>query len=84
MCQCIAQALPVSLRRGGGKAGDSLAPLLQLPGFNQEIIKKLRKRKINTVAGESTLLRMFEKLQLREVVCIMTLGWLQLQPTMVA
>eukprot|EP00878_Enallax_costatus_P024760 GHUV01026445.1.p1 GENE.GHUV01026445.1~~GHUV01026445.1.p1 ORF type:complete len:636 (+),score=256.18 GHUV01026445.1:447-2354(+) len=55
MCQCIAQAMPVSLRKGGGKAGDSLAPLLQLPGFNQEIIKKLRKRKINSMADLQAL-----------------------------
>lgn len=51
MMQCVAQAMPVSVRKGGGKAGDTLAPLLQLPGLNQEILKKLRKRKINTLAG---------------------------------
>lgn len=51
MSQCIAQALPVSVRKGGGKGGDSLAPLLQLPGFTQEVIKKLRKKKINSIAG---------------------------------
>lgn len=51
MCQCIAQAMPVSVRKGGGKGGDSLAPLLQLPGFTQDVIKKLRKKKINSIAG---------------------------------
>jgi translocation protein SEC63 len=51
MMQCLAQALPVAVRKGGGKAGDSLAPLLQLPGFDQELLKKLRKRKLNSLAG---------------------------------
>jgi translocation protein SEC63 len=55
MMQCLAQALPVSVRKGGGKAGDALAPLLQLPGFDQELLKKLRKRKINSLAGGLTV-----------------------------
>eukprot|EP00775_Hariotina_reticulata_P009185 gene9185-9351_t len=55
MMQCIAQALPVAVRKGGGKAGDTLAPLLQLPGLDQEILKKLRKRKINTLADLQAL-----------------------------
>eukprot|EP00879_Flechtneria_rotunda_P025431 GHRR01027027.1.p1 GENE.GHRR01027027.1~~GHRR01027027.1.p1 ORF type:complete len:120 (+),score=23.22 GHRR01027027.1:486-845(+) len=54
MMQCIAQAVPTSVRKPGGKA-DSLAPLLQLPGINQGHIKNLRKRKINTLAGEMWL-----------------------------
>jgi hypothetical protein len=52
MMQCLAQGLPVSVRKGGGKAGDALAPLLQLPCIDQELLKKLRKRKINSLAGE--------------------------------
>lgn len=55
MCQCIAQALPVSVRKGGGKGGDTLPPLLQLPGMTQEVLKKLRKRKINTLAGKEVV-----------------------------
>jgi hypothetical protein len=51
MMQCLAQGLPVSVRKGGGKAGDALAPLLQLPGIDQDLLKKLRKRKINSLAG---------------------------------
>ncbi|KAF8055125.1 ERDJ2A [Scenedesmus sp. PABB004] len=47
MMQCMAQAMPVATRKGGGKMGDALAPLLQLPGFDQEVVKRLRKRKIN-------------------------------------
>jgi len=48
------QALPVALRKGGGKAGDTLAPLMQLPGIDQTL-KKLRKRKINSLAGRSAI-----------------------------
>lgn len=51
MMQCLAQGLPVAVRKGSGKAGDTMAPLLQLPGFDQELLKKLRKRKINSLAG---------------------------------
>eukprot|EP00879_Flechtneria_rotunda_P006197 GHRR01006515.1.p1 GENE.GHRR01006515.1~~GHRR01006515.1.p1 ORF type:complete len:456 (+),score=176.99 GHRR01006515.1:409-1776(+) len=54
MMQCIAQAVPTSVRKPGGKA-DSLAPLLQLPGINQGHIKNLRKRKINTLADLQAL-----------------------------
>ncbi|WIA39826.1 hypothetical protein OEZ86_013276 [Tetradesmus obliquus] len=50
MMQCLAQGLPVAVRKGSGKAGDTMAPLLQLPGFDQELLKKLRKRKINSLA----------------------------------
>jgi hypothetical protein len=51
----LLQALPVAVRKGGGKAGDALAPLLQLPGVDQETLKKLRKRKINSLAGDSSM-----------------------------
>lgn len=55
MMQCLAQAMPVSVRKGGGKMGDALAPLLQLPGVDQEVIKRLRKRKINSLADLQVL-----------------------------
>lgn len=54
MMQCIAQALPISARKGGSgaKGGEALAPLLALPHFDQDVLKKLRKQRITTLKGE--------------------------------
>lgn len=52
MMQCIAQALPVSSRKAsGGKGSDTLGPLLALPHFDQDVVKKLRKQRVNAVKG---------------------------------
>jgi hypothetical protein len=52
MMQCIAQALTVAVRKAGGRPGDALAPLMQLPGVDGEVIKRLRKHRIGSLAGE--------------------------------
>ncbi|GBF89855.1 hypothetical protein Rsub_02559 [Raphidocelis subcapitata] len=49
MMQCVASALPVSARKGGPKGGDALAPLLALPHFDGEVIKRLRKQRVNAL-----------------------------------
>ena len=53
MMQCVAQALPVSARKAsGGKGSDTLAPLLALPHFDQDVVKRLRKQRVNSIKGE--------------------------------
>lgn len=53
MMQCVASALPISARKGAGaKGGDALAPLLALPHFDLEVVKRLRKQRVNTLKGE--------------------------------
>lgn len=39
------------VRKGSGKGSDPMPALMALPGFDSDVIKKLRKRKINSVAG---------------------------------
>ncbi len=58
MMQCTAQALSIGLRKpavGGGaaKAGaaEAQAALLQLPHFDLDVIKKLKKRKVQSIKG---------------------------------
>jgi hypothetical protein len=51
MMQCVASALPITARKGGPKGGDALAPLLALPHFDGEVIKKLRKQRVNALKG---------------------------------
>ncbi len=51
MMQCVASALPVSSRRGGGKGADAMAPLLALPHVDQDVVKRLRKQRIGSVKG---------------------------------
>jgi hypothetical protein len=41
------------VRKGTGKASDPMPALMALPGMDSDVIKKLRKRKITCVAGES-------------------------------
>lgn len=54
MMQCVSQALSLSSRKPiGGKAqyGDSMASLLQLPHFDGDVLKKLKRGKVNTLKG---------------------------------
>lgn len=52
MMQCVASALPINVRRSGAKGSDALAPLLGLPHVDSDVVKKLRKQRINTIKGE--------------------------------
>lgn len=67
MMQCVAQALPVSARKptGGASAkaaasADGLSALLQLPYFNLEVIKKLKKHRLQSVKGGCMLDRVIQ------------------------
>lgn len=55
MMQCVAQALSIGARKPGASAGskvvDLLAPLLQLPHFDGDVLKKLKKRRITSIKG---------------------------------
>ena len=42
-----------AVRKGSGKASDPMPALMSLPGFDTDVVKKLRKRKINSLAGGS-------------------------------
>ncbi|GFH31814.1 J domain-containing protein, partial [Haematococcus lacustris] len=49
MQQCVAQAMPLSVRKPQGKPADASTLLAQLPHLDQEGIKKLRRRKILSI-----------------------------------
>ncbi|GFP81023.1 Dnaj protein erdj2a [Phtheirospermum japonicum] len=48
LSQCIVQAVPLSARKAGGGSAEGIAPFLQLPHFNDEIIKKITRKKVRT------------------------------------
>lgn len=49
MMQCITQVVSISARKPQGKSGDNTAPLLQLPYFDDDVLKKLKRRKISSL-----------------------------------
>uniref|UniRef100_A0A5B6ZDN2 Putative dnaJ protein ERDJ2A n=1 Tax=Davidia involucrata TaxID=16924 RepID=A0A5B6ZDN2_DAVIN len=48
LSQCIIQAVPLSARKAAGGFAEGIAPFLQLPHFNEAIIKKLARKKVRT------------------------------------
>lgn len=42
-----------TVRKGSGKASDTMPAMMALPGMDSDVVKKLRKRKITSVAGRS-------------------------------
>ncbi|XP_059629148.1 dnaJ protein ERDJ2A-like [Cornus florida] len=48
LSQCIIQAVPLSARKSAGGSTEGIAPFLQLPHFNEAIIKKLARKKVRT------------------------------------
>mmetsp|Transcript_2646 Transcript_2646/g.4510 ORF Transcript_2646/g.4510 Transcript_2646/m.4510 type:complete len:749 (+) Transcript_2646:96-2342(+) len=56
MQQCLAQAMSMSDRRPQGRPADATTLLLQLPHFNQDVVKKLKRRKVNSSKELSDLL----------------------------
>ncbi len=55
MMQCVAQAVSINSRKPGTSIGskvvDAAAPLLQLPHVDADVLKKLKRRKVNTIQG---------------------------------
>ncbi|GAB2249809.1 hypothetical protein Droror1_Dr00013168 [Drosera rotundifolia] len=49
LSQCIVQAVPLSSRKAGGRSSDAIVPLLQLPHFNEAVIKKIAQKKVRTI-----------------------------------
>ena len=51
MMQCITQAMAVTVRKPASAKPSDLATavLMQLPHFDGEVVKKLKRRKINTI-----------------------------------
>lgn len=49
LSQCIIQAVPLSARKPTGGSSEGIAPFLQLPHFNEAIIKKITRKKIKTL-----------------------------------
>ncbi|PSS32367.1 DnaJ protein like [Actinidia chinensis var. chinensis] len=48
LSQCIVQAVPLSTRKATGGFTEGAAPFLQLPHFNEAIMKKLARKKVRT------------------------------------
>ncbi|KAL7214208.1 hypothetical protein ACSBR1_026598 [Camellia fascicularis] len=48
LSQCIIQAVPLSARKASGGYTEGIAPFLQLPHFNEAIMKKLARKKLRT------------------------------------
>ena len=53
MMQCITQGLSVEDRKpqGGKSLADGAAQLLQLPHFDADVLKKLKRRRANNLKG---------------------------------
>jgi len=49
MLQCMSQALSIEFRKPTGKLSEASAGLLQLPHFDTDVLKKLKRRKVNTL-----------------------------------
>ncbi|CAH1445524.1 unnamed protein product [Lactuca virosa] len=49
LSQCIIQAVPLSARKPSGGSSEGIAPFLQLPHFNEAVIKKITRKKIKTL-----------------------------------
>lgn len=52
MQQCLAQSLSISYRKPQGKPADAATLLLQLPHFDHDVVKKLKRNKIGTLKGK--------------------------------
>jgi hypothetical protein len=50
-CAVLCCAASFTVRKGNGKSSDPTPALMALPGMNPDAVKKLRKRKVTTVAG---------------------------------
>ncbi|KAE9451693.1 hypothetical protein C3L33_16405, partial [Rhododendron williamsianum] len=48
LSQCIIQAVPLSARKTSGGFTDGAAPFLQLPHFNEAVMKKLARKKVRS------------------------------------
>ncbi|PSS34290.1 DnaJ protein like [Actinidia chinensis var. chinensis] len=48
LSQCIVQAVPLSARKATGGYTEGAAPFLQLPHFNEAMMKKLARKKVRT------------------------------------
>lgn len=49
LSQCIIQAVPLSARKVTGGSSEGIAPFLQLPHFNDAVLKKLARKKVKTL-----------------------------------
>lgn len=49
LSQCIIQAVPLSARKPTGGSSEGIAPFLQLPHFNETVMKKIARKKIKTL-----------------------------------
>jgi len=51
MLQCISQAVSLSTRKPKGKDADSSTMFLQLPHFDLDVVKKLKRQRVSTFKG---------------------------------
>lgn len=51
LCCAVLCRVLCAVRKGSGKNNDPMPAMMALPAFDNDVIKKLRKRKINSVAG---------------------------------
>ncbi|XP_078441822.1 dnaJ protein ERDJ2-like [Wolffia australiana] len=49
LSQCVIQAVPLNARKAVAGSGEGIAPLLQLPHFDEEIITKIARKSIRTL-----------------------------------
>ncbi|KAI3757676.1 hypothetical protein L6452_05219 [Arctium lappa] len=49
LSQCIIQAVPLSARKATGGYAEGIAPFLQLPHFNETVMKKIARKKVRTL-----------------------------------
>ncbi|KAL8140567.1 hypothetical protein V2J09_006588, partial [Rumex salicifolius] len=49
LSQCIVQAVPLSARKPVGGSSEGIAPFLQLPHFNEAVVKKIARKKVRTL-----------------------------------
>ena len=51
MMQCISQAVPLGLRKPKGKDVDAASLLMQLPHFDADVVRKLKRSRVSTLKG---------------------------------
>lgn len=51
MLQCLSQAVPLSMRKPKGKDVDPATLLLQLPHFDMDVVRKLKRQRVGTFKG---------------------------------
>jgi len=54
MLQCVSQAVALGLRKPKGKDMEAATLMLQLPHFDLNVVRNLKRQRVNTLKGAKT------------------------------